>query len=131
MTPRYLLDTNVLLRWLAEPRKLSRRHTRILEDAERGLEQVAISAVTLMEIAIMDGSNRIKSGAGAIFDVLDDHPMYRLLPVTFDIASEMAALKALRDPADRAIVATARVHGLRLLTADQAILELGLAMTPE
>jgi PIN domain nuclease of toxin-antitoxin system len=35
----------------------------------------------------------------------------------------------LRDPADRVIVATARVHGLRLLTSDQRILESHLVST--
>jgi PIN domain nuclease of toxin-antitoxin system len=33
---------------------------------------------------------------------------------------------SLRDPGDRVIVATARVHRLRLLTADQRIIESGL-----
>ncbi len=30
---------------------------------------------------------------------------------------------ALRDPADRAIVATARIHNLKLLTSDQRIID--------
>jgi PIN domain nuclease of toxin-antitoxin system len=33
---------------------------------------------------------------------------------------------ALRDPGDRVIVATARVHRLRLLTSDQRIIESAL-----
>jgi PIN domain nuclease of toxin-antitoxin system len=44
----------------------------------------------------------------------------------------MAALgDALRDPADRAIVATARVHRLRLLTADQRIIDSDLVAVIE
>jgi PIN domain nuclease of toxin-antitoxin system len=34
-----------------------------------------------------------------------------------------------RDPADRILVATARVHGATILTADRRILESGLAPT--
>lgn len=53
--------------------------------------------------------------------------MFQLLPITFEIAAEVAALgDSLRDPADRAIVATARVHHLRLLTSDQRIIESNL-----
>jgi PIN domain nuclease of toxin-antitoxin system len=40
-------------------------------------------------------------------------------PVALDVAS----LGVLRDPADRAIAATARVHRLRLVTSDQRIIE--------
>jgi len=38
---------------------------------------------------------------------------------------------ALRDPADRAIVATARVHRLRLVTSDQRIIESKLVLVIE
>jgi PIN domain nuclease of toxin-antitoxin system len=48
--------------------------------------------------------------------------MFRILPITIPIAAEAGRLSVLRDPADRAIVATARVHGLRLLTSDQRII---------
>jgi len=35
----------------------------------------------------------------------------------------MGLTQVLRDPVDSAIVATARVHGLKLLTADQRIIQ--------
>ena len=44
--------------------------------------------------------------------------------MTFEIATEVAALgDSLRDPADRAIVATALVHRLTLVTSDQRIID--------
>ena len=50
--------------------------------------------------------------------------MLQVLPVTFEIASEVASMgRALQDPADRAIVATACVHRLTLVTSDQRIIE--------
>jgi len=43
------------------------------------------------------------------------------------VAKEVTMLGgALRDPADRAIVASARVHRLRLLTSDRRIIESNL-----
>jgi PIN domain nuclease of toxin-antitoxin system len=45
------------------------------------------------------------------------------LPVTGEIAIEAAALDDFAgDPADRLIAATAMHHGLRLITADKALL---------
>jgi PIN domain nuclease of toxin-antitoxin system len=58
------------------------------------------------------------------FDVLKTNALFRIFPLTYEIASEVASLgRVLRDPADRAIVATARVHRLRLITSDQRIIE--------
>jgi PIN domain nuclease of toxin-antitoxin system len=49
-------------------------------------------------------------------------------PVSFyEVALEVASLGGdLRDPAVRAIISTARVHRLRLLTSDQRIIESNL-----
>ncbi|MEO8368265.1 MAG: PIN domain-containing protein, partial [Candidatus Solibacter sp.] len=58
---------------------------------------------------------------------LDSNPIFRILPITTEIAREVAALRdALRDPGDTAIVATARVHHLWLLTSDQPIIDSSL-----
>ncbi|MGH9584127.1 MAG: PIN domain-containing protein [Bryobacteraceae bacterium] len=46
--------------------------------------------------------------------------------MTYEIAANVASLRNPRDPMDRAIVATARVHGLTLVTSDQRIIESGL-----
>jgi PIN domain nuclease of toxin-antitoxin system len=50
-------------------------------------------------------------------------PFFTVLPVTYEIAAEAGYLHSLRDPADRASVATARMHRLRLMTSDQRIIE--------
>ncbi|MGD1069063.1 MAG: PIN domain-containing protein [Bryobacteraceae bacterium] len=125
---RYLLDTNVVIRRLTEPKKLSREQTRILDDLERNGQPFAVSAITLLEIAVLlgDRSGRIKGDVGQILDALD-HPLCRIVPLAFEVAAEVAAIGGtLRDPADRTIVATARVHRLKLLTSDERIIDSGL-----
>ncbi len=94
----------------------------------RRTELIALSAVTLLEIAMLAGDGRIKlrMSLNEFFDELQANPVFQVLPVTYDVAIEAASLGTLRDPADRAIVATARVHGLRLVTSDQRIIESGL-----
>lgn len=97
------------------------------EAARRG-ESLALSASSLVEMAI--GTNerrhRVDARISDIFAELEMNPIFRILPITFPIATDAGALSILRDPADRTIVATARVHRLRLLTSDRRIIDSNL-----
>ena len=125
MVPRFLLDTHVAVRWLIEARRLSREQIRVLEGAVRRTEPVALSAISLLEIAVLTsaGKLRLKVTLDEFFDELQGNPAFRVLPLTYEVASEVASLGVLRDPADRTIVATARVHRLRLVTSDERIID--------
>ena len=125
MNPRFLLDTHIVVRWLYEPKKLSREQHRVLDEAVRSGESVAVSAFSLIEIVLLaEARQRVILKLDHVFHELETNPVFRIIPLTTDVAYEMATLgDALRDPADRVIVATARVHRLRLLTADQRIIE--------
>lgn len=129
MNPRCLLDTHILVHWLAAPKKLSREQLRVLREAVRHREPVAISAITLLEIAVLfgEGSTRSDVPIEEIFDNLASNPAFQIVPFTLEVASEVAALGgALRDPADRAIVCTARIRNLRLVTSDRRIIDSNL-----
>jgi PIN domain nuclease of toxin-antitoxin system len=90
-------------------------------------ECVAISAFSLLEIALLSERGRISAGLDELLDKLETHPTFQIFPLSTDVAREVAAMgDALRDPGDRVIVATARIHRLRLLTADQRIIESNL-----
>ena len=125
MNPRFLLDTHIVVRWLSEPKKLSREQYRVIDDVERRGECVGVSAFSLIEIVLLsEGRKQISGRLEELFHQLDTNPVFRIIPFTTDIGYEMAAIgDSLRDPGDRIIVATARVHRLRLLTADQRIIE--------
>lgn len=125
MLPRFLLDTHVAVRWLIQARRLSREQLRELEGAVRRAEPVALSAISLLEIAVLasEGRLRLKVSVDEFFEELQANPVFRILPLDYEVASEVASLGALRDPADRTIVATARVHRLRLVTSDQRIID--------
>jgi PIN domain nuclease of toxin-antitoxin system len=90
---------------------------------------MALSAITLWEVAMLLERGRIsiaKSLAEFLSDI-ESHPLLTVLPLTASIAVESAALGSdfHRDPADRIIVATARCHGLTLITADERIRKWG------
>jgi PIN domain nuclease of toxin-antitoxin system len=133
LNPRLLLDTHIVIRWLSDPKKLSREQREVLDDAVRCGECVGVSASSLIEIVLLaEGRKRIGAGVNELFHELDTNPAIRVIPLTMDVAREMAALgDVFQDQWDRAIVATARVHRLRLLTADQRIIESDLVAVIE
>jgi PIN domain nuclease of toxin-antitoxin system len=100
----------------------------VLESSVRRSEPVALSAVSLIEIAVLatEGKLRLNISLDEFFDVLRADATFYLLPLTFEIALEVASLRPLRDPVDHGIVATARVHRLQLVTSDQRIIESNL-----
>jgi PIN domain nuclease of toxin-antitoxin system len=81
--------------------------------------------MSLLEIATLSSGEKpaLKTSLDEFFEVLNTNPLFRVLPITYEVAREVAFLSALRDPADRAIVATARIHRLRLVTSDERIIE--------
>ena len=125
---RFLLDTHIVVRWLSDPKKLSMEQIRIIREAQRRGEQVGLSASSLIEIAVLrtEGGRRGELNIGDIFIQLEEHPIFRIIPITIPIAIDAGALGVLCDPADRTIVATARIHRLKLLTSDRRIIESNL-----
>lgn len=123
-----LADTHVWYRWRAEPKKLSRVHARALARAEQRRESVAVSAISLWELAMLAASGRIQVRLALepwISEMADDL-FISVLSLTPEIAAKSVGLAGLpRDPADRLIAATALCHGLTLLTSDERIIAWG------
>ncbi len=94
---------------------------------------MALSAVSLLEIAVLASGEKpaLKIDLDEFFRDLSANPIFRIVPLTYEVALDAASLSALRDPADRAIAATARVHRLRLVTSDQRIIESRLVQVVE
>ena len=132
MNPRFLLDTHIVIRWLSDPKKLSREQSRTLDEAVRDGECVGVSSISFLEIALLsEGRKRIVTGVHDMLHQLETNPAFRIIPITTDIAREVAALGSLQDWMDRVIVATARIHRLRLLTSDQRIIDSDLVAVVE
>jgi len=131
---RYLLDTHVLLHWLEGGKRLSRPQKRIIDRANAE-SPLLVSDVTLWEIATLHGLGRIQL-ALPLRDWLDAAvapPLVERVGISPAIAAETAVLPPTfhRDPADRILVATARVLGACLLTVDARIVELRIVKTLE
>jgi len=118
-----LLDTHVLI-WL------SYDHSRISPNAkaaikaarhkERGL---AVSAITLVEIARLSSQGRVNLIPDIETFLLDVEQRFVVLPITANIAIQTYDLPSSfpKDPVDRIIAATALIEDLSLVTADKEI----------
>ncbi|MFN0105605.1 MAG: type II toxin-antitoxin system VapC family toxin [Bryobacteraceae bacterium] len=129
---RYLVDTHILIRWLGDPHRLSKEQTRILENLIRHQEPVGVSAASLVELASLscDASRVKRFNFEKIVFELETREAFVLLPITPQITREARVLvPILRDPADTFIAATARAHGLRLLTSDTRIINANCVST--
>ena len=120
-----LLDTHILTWWRLDTGKLSAAQIRAIEAEERRGHGVAISAITLRELAVAVDRGRLSVGQplDVWLEGIERSPLITVLPITSRIALESVRLGPdfPKDPADQIIVATALCHGLRLLTADERI----------
>jgi len=125
----YLLDTHILLWWRTELRRLSRMQAQVLEQLEEQGQPVGLSAVSLREFVMMLHRRRVdvEMSLDVWLDSIESHHFITILPLTTKIAAESVRLgdDFPRDPADQIIVATARCHGLTLITADERIRKWG------
>jgi PIN domain nuclease of toxin-antitoxin system len=79
-----------------------------------------------------EGGKRLRVRFPEIFAVLGSGSAFRIVPIDIAVASEVVDLgDGLRDPGDRTIYATARVHRLRLVTSDRRRIESNLVSVVE
>ncbi|HXQ23718.1 MAG TPA: type II toxin-antitoxin system VapC family toxin [Candidatus Acidoferrales bacterium] len=128
----FLLDTHVLLWWFDDDNKLPRSHRRVIRraDAEHPLW---VSDISLWEIATLHSLRRIHLRL-PLRDWLDRAtapPLVMRHGISPAVAAEVASLPSAfhRDPADRIIVATARVLGATLLTRDTRLIDTAIVPT--
>jgi PIN domain nuclease of toxin-antitoxin system len=125
---RFLLDTHILIWWIAAAKHLSKEQSRVIENAVHKGEKLGVCTISLLEIALLEREMKIKfrTTPDEVFEVLRSTPILEMIPINHEIASQLAVIGQDWDPMDRTIVATARVLGLHLLTVDGRIIESGL-----
>ena len=118
-----LVDTHVVI-WLAlEPERISKKARIAIEETRRRGDGLAISDMTLLEIAMIANKNRITLNSTLESFLSEVESRFIVLPISARICVRALGLPANfpNDPADRIIAATALVEGILLVTADAEI----------
>jgi PIN domain nuclease of toxin-antitoxin system len=116
---RYLLDTHVLVWWLTDHEKLSKKVCDLIADHNN---QIFISSVTLWEMAL-------KKDLGKLSINVDLLPLLQTHKFQFLALNAVEALGVIElptihsDPFDRVLIMQAKLNNLVLITKDAKILE--------
>lgn len=120
---KLLLDTHI---WVWSALDRSRLSSRVVHALENPGNELWLSPISLWEVLTLCQKQRLTLNPNPqtwITNTLDAVPM-REAQVTYEIAQETARVQLPhRDPADRFLVATARIYDLTLVTADETLLK--------
>jgi PIN domain nuclease of toxin-antitoxin system len=120
---KLLLDTHIWLWSVLEPGRLSRRVTKEIQDSRN---ELWLSPISIWELIVLWQKKRMLPGEDLeawIPNALRALPIQEA-PVTYEVARETGRLRLPhRDPADRFLLATAKVFELTLVTADERLLK--------
>jgi PIN domain nuclease of toxin-antitoxin system len=127
-----VIDTHILLWWFEKEKKLSKAQRRVLGKASPQ-SPIFVSDITLWEIATLVDLGRVRLAIPLRqwLDQATASPIVERVSVSPAIAAETTSLPSHfhRDPADRIIVATARILGATLLTSDERIIAANVVPT--
>jgi len=126
-----LVDTHVVV-WLAfDPHEISRKAKQAIEGARENGGGLAISDITLLELAALVSQGRIRLDISVESFLQEVESRFVVLPMNSRVCARAITLPGTypKDPADRIIGATALVEGLPLLTADREIRRAGVFQT--
>lgn len=127
-----LLDTHVLVWMVASPGKLSRAAVREIRKAQRE-GGCGIASISLWELGLLFAKGRLRASGtieASIREIVE-----RAAVSVLELTPEIAGLAMVfpesypKDPGDRLIGATARVHGIALITQDEKIIASPLVHT--
>lgn len=115
-----LLDSHIVLWWLSDDKRLSRKARRLIERAD----EVLVSAATTWELAVKASLGKLRMPEGFL-EVVEAQG-FTHLPITPVHAMAVQGLPwHHRDPFDRILLAQAMVEALRLVSADEALAPYG------
>ena len=121
-----LLDTCALI-WIAEDESISPQAVELLDAANESGVATFVSPISAWEVGLLVARERLRLliTPQRWFRRVLETPSMRLAPMPADLLIESSFLPGTppRDPADRIIAATARDHGLTLLTRDRALID--------
>ena len=132
---RYVCDTQCLLWYVTQDRRLPKIARTAFEQAKEGVAQVLVPSIVLVEVVFLAERQRVPRPILAQLMALSDMPSAGVCVIPLDLAVARVVAdfgpSAVPELADRIIAATARALNLPLLTTDPAIVASGLVKVAE
>ena len=129
----YLLDTHILVWWYLGAPELPKKYLEILRELEEkgsSFGVAGISVISLWEVAqlVERGRIHVPISLDRWFQEIEESSWLTVFGLNYLTVLESVRLgtKFHKDPADRFIVATARMEKLKLMTVDQKIMDSGV-----
>ena len=117
-----LLDTHILLWWLAEPRKLSRAVFRAIESPEN---MVFVSSISIWEMQLKSARGKLRFPDDLEKTLARNH--FQELPLRIAHVQGLAQILGRNsDPFDRILAAQAKVEKLTFVSHDSQAGEMGV-----
>lgn len=121
-----ILDTHILVWWISDDPQLSLRAKAAIEKEIQTEGVILISSITSWEVAMLISKNRLTltMDVDTWLQTVSDIDCVKFVPIDNKVAVESTRLPGEfhKDPADRMIVALARLLSVPLVTADEKIL---------
>lgn len=126
MSEKLLLDTCAII-WIAMNEPIKPEARAAMKAAIDSEEKVRVSPISAWELGLLSAKGRLaatKSPIGIFGDVITTAGI-RVEALSPEVLIESSFLPGTlhRDPADRILIATARMFGLTLVTRDRTILD--------
>lgn len=123
---RILLDTHILLWWLADDPGLPTQAAVAITNPDT---EVVVSAVTALEIAIKKALGRLDAPDDLLSALIANE--FDTLPITVEHAMAAGRLPLHHsDPFDRMLIAQARKEGLTLVSVDERLGQYDVDLLP-
>lgn len=121
-----VLDTHILVWWVSGDIRLPRNVAAVIEDAQNKGSEILVSSISAWEVAMLVDKRRLvlSMDVDAWLTAVSAIEGVRFVPVDNRVALASTRLPGEfhKDPADRMIVALARVNSATLLTCDENII---------
>ena len=121
-----VLDTNALIWWIDNPKKLPKKVSNLIKQ-EKAEGAILISSISILEIYRLFklGKLQLRDHIDSWLEKIEELPFVKFISVDNKIAAQSINLLDFnhQDPADRIIIATAQRYGATLVTSDKRILD--------
>jgi PIN domain nuclease of toxin-antitoxin system len=123
-------DTHAAIWYLSADKRLSTSAKSFLDSAQRSTDQIAISAITLVEMVYLIEKGRIPAQrfSQLVVELNDPDSMFIEIPVDLRIARALSQVNVAQIPdmPDRIIAATGIAYAVPIISRDAKILHSGI-----